>query len=48
MSLLRSWKIKGDGATTKISPLTGLAGRCRTAENLGALENWLAKPIVPG
>jgi len=29
MSLLRSWKIKGDGATTKISPLTGLPDRCR-------------------
>jgi len=29
MSLLRSWKIKGDGATTNMSPLTGLPDRFR-------------------
>ena len=29
MSLLWSWKIKEDGATTKISPLTGLPDRFR-------------------
>ena len=29
MSLLRSWKFKRDGATTKISPLTGLPDRFR-------------------
>ena len=34
MSLLRSWKIKGDGAATKISPLTGLFDRCRTGKTL--------------
>jgi len=34
MSLLRSWKIKGDGATTKISPLTGLSDLCRTGKTL--------------
>ena len=34
MSLLRSWKIKGDGSTINISPLTGLPDRCRTGKTL--------------
>jgi len=36
MSLLR--KIKGDGATTNMSPLTGLPGRCRTWKTLEACK----------
>jgi len=31
ISLIWSWKIKGDGANTKISPLTGLPDRFRRA-----------------
>jgi len=40
MSLLRSCKIKGNGATTKISPLMGLPDRFRRTAHAKSLARW--------